>query len=131
MKTWIITPIANLSEPFSSRYSWLSDKDIPVTPYGWHNTDENYAEKNKMTKSCTDHNTLRGFTACSEMHGPFAKHWFNIGAVKKIVRLHESNGLTNPMSTYNLQVDLWAMGDAWRNDNDAKKLSWLVITKPL
>ena len=120
MKTWIITPITNLSEPFSSRYSWLSDEDALVTPYGWHNTDENYTERKKMTKSCTEHNTLRGFTACSEIHGPFSKNWFNVGAVKKNVRLHETNGLTNPMSTYNLQVDLWAMGNAWRNDNDAK-----------
>ena len=45
---------------FSSRYSWLSDEDALVTPYGWHNTDEN-SERKKMTKSCTEH-VLYGYS---------------------------------------------------------------------
>ena len=121
MNTWTSTPMTDSPSHFAARYSWLVNKDVPVTPYGWNDVDEDYYPDAALTQTCSDRNTLLGYNECSEIHGPFNKYYFNIDALKKVIPLYkEDNKLLPGNATYNMQLDLWAMGSNWQYDNDAK-----------
>ena len=111
MNTWTSTPMTDSPSHFAARYSWLVNKDVPVTPYGWNDVDEDYYPDAALTQTCSDRNTLLGYNECSEIHGPFNKYYFNIDAVKKVIPLYkEDNKLLPGNATYNMQLELWAMG---------------------
>ena len=69
MNTWTSTPMTDSPSHFAARYSWLVNKDVPVTPYGWNDVDEDYYPDAALTQTCSDRNTLLGYNECSETMG--------------------------------------------------------------